>query len=1119
MRGRTRTEEVPAVVTVATGALGPVIAKLADLLGSKYYRVRRKTRKDINFIKSKFKSMHSLFWNIWESEDFDAASKELKKEALDLADDVDDAIDDFILSMERSRGKLGRYIQIQTKTNESPFEDFKRRVNDVWEKISREESMVRQKTAQPFCGLFPRKDIISSPTKPTVRAPFVRKNASKVGDMERATVELISYLVGGENTIVQPQLRMATIVGPAGLGKTTLANMVYEEIEDQFQSRAFVSISPSPNMKEVLTSILQQVAADTTVPFATTQAATEERLINEISNFLKNRRYLVVIDDVWHCKEWETIRKCLPENNLASRIVTTTRINALANKWRVDFHALFYHINTRWDYVSSQYTYRLGSEDFNYQDVKVLKTDMVPEGFDWTHEVVYMCASMPLALVCMFSAVAMGLEEQEKQGLSRETSDVQDMIKKQITQNGIQNTPGFEPLVESLQLGYNDLPHHMLKTCLLYCSIYPWGFEIERDDLVRKWIAENFVDTEEAGNNYLDELVSRGLIQPINGILKNTVLGYMLHPMMRNFLRWKLCEDTFITCSSHIPSSFARGSRTHRLCIDDYQDDYDAVEGMDPLFGLDWSHVRSLVVLYRVGRVPLEKLERLRVLHLQQTLDAGNHHLKDICRMRRLRHLVGLKGREIGEIPPEIATLQYLETLDVWGTGITELPREIGDLQNLKTLRIRGTKITELPREIIMRLKKLKTLDISENREIKELPKEIGELQQLKTLIVSGTEIAELPKEIGGLQHLTTLNVSNNTKITELPNEIWKLRHLENLNLNMTYISELPSEIGNLENLETLDLSWTEVTKIPREIWGLKKLKILESKTSSLPWEAGQLSKLVGVPDCVRQAWEKSDLVVELAGEILNFTQGFGEGLVIGTSHMHIPQWIKEHFNNIGMLDIRICKLEEEDLRILREMPNLFDLSLRFEVVPRTPIAISSDGFARLDQLRVDSGVPRVTFQEGAMPMLVLLTFEFRLYGGPPNRDPIGINHLTSLQYVHFTCNNEWYRAQERSCSCISATIDIVTKEAREHRKLISLFVNGREMEEFPANDIAESSKDNNEAWRSGPSEIDELSSIGTAEIDELSSIGTAEMDELSSVGTAEMDEEILHKFGHLVEH
>ena len=97
-------------MTAATGALGPVVDKLGALLGSDY-KLRRQTRKDVNSIKSKLRSVHSILWAVWEKEILDAESKDLKKDALDLADDMHDAIDDFILTMEPSHRNKRLMVQ------------------------------------------------------------------------------------------------------------------------------------------------------------------------------------------------------------------------------------------------------------------------------------------------------------------------------------------------------------------------------------------------------------------------------------------------------------------------------------------------------------------------------------------------------------------------------------------------------------------------------------------------------------------------------------------------------------------------------------------------------------------------------------------------------------------------------------------------------------------------------------------------------------------------------------------------------------------------------------------------------------------------------------------------
>jgi len=85
---------------------------------------------------------------------------------------------------------------------------------------------------------------------------------------------------------------MVCIVGSAGMGKTTLADLVYHTIGDQFQRRAFISVRPSPNMMEILSSILSQVTnGAATSAGSDTEHATVQNIIDDISTSLSDKRY------------------------------------------------------------------------------------------------------------------------------------------------------------------------------------------------------------------------------------------------------------------------------------------------------------------------------------------------------------------------------------------------------------------------------------------------------------------------------------------------------------------------------------------------------------------------------------------------------------------------------------------------------------------------------------------------------------------------------------------------------------------------------------------------------------------------------------------------------------
>ncbi|CAO1940167.1 unnamed protein product [Urochloa humidicola] len=937
--------EERSAVTAATGALGPVLKKLTALLGGEYV-LQEGTQRAITSIKSGLEPVHDLIGKLWGMEDLDAACEDWMTEARELSYDMDGDIDRFTLDLEH--GSSG---YIQREATDSPFKKFVERANGV-SKQCREMQKIGDA-------------IICNHNKLTTdpRAVFLHKDASELVGMGEKVEELIRLLKEHE---------MVCIVGFAGMGKTTLADLLYSTFGHQFDCGAFVSVHLNPNMMHVLGTILSQVTdGATSASSGADEPASEENIINDISSFLYDKRYLVIIDDIWHWEEWDVIQKALPKNNLGFKIILTTRIDAIVEKCQTEQSA---HVYTQSICLSD--AERLSTLTLH----KSVEGDIIEANAKGpSTEIAYMSRAMPLAVTCLSSAWA----ENRVQGECWEWDSWESH-----TLDRFLTIPSMKPLVRSLCVGFNDLPVH-LRTCLLYCSIYPPEYEIERGCLVRKWIAEGFVSQDEVAEAYIDKLVSRSLLQPSG--YHNI---YTVHPMMLAFLVCKAKEDNLVACRKYSglgSSQPAKKIRRLSLYTDRYPDEEDV------------SHILSLHVLGLQPLphdVPFDKFENLRVLEIDSK-GLENSHLVGICGLIRLRYL-GLKG-----------------------APITELPQEIGRLENLETLHVRWTSI-------------------------RKLPMEIEKLQRLRTLNVADTEVTELPKEIEKLQNLRTLNISG-TMITEVPREVTQLCRLENLDVSYTEVRELHIP----QHLRTLDISGTVIREVSWSWRGIPNSSLL-SVVVGHHFDFPQVVN-VSLPGVFSESGDELIISSPEAKcredlSILVLFNRFGRRcevlqvrmLRVAGRHMNVPMLVQRTLRIVCSLDIRLCKLVKEDLDFLKQMPNLQALQLRFEVLPPELVAITGGGFLRLETFYVDCRLPRVTFHNDAMPKLKHL--EFKFYSGTARQHySMGITHLPSLEKVVFRCS-EYYTSNSPG---IRATIEVVRKEAAEHPKEITLYVNDMKPEVF----------------------------------------------------------------------
>jgi hypothetical protein len=385
-------------------------------------------------------------------------------------------------------------------------------------------------------------------------------------------------------------------------------------------------------------------------------------------------RYFIIVDDIWSTQAWEFVKSALPENNLNSRIITTTRIDSVAASCCSSLSGYVHKIKPLSDQQSHQLFFKRVFGD---------ASACPPHLEEMSHGILKKCHGLPLAILTIASLLA-GKSSKDQ------WEQVYSCIGSAFSHQGMRDI---------LLLSYYDLPHH-LKTCLLYLSMYPEDNRIEREELVWRWIAEGFItevrgqSADQVAESYFNELVNRSLIQPVGLKYDGQAEACRVHDMVLELIISLSADGNFASIVEG-QSYNGGGHKIRRLSV---QSEHVGNELMQEIMD-KWSQVRSISFygLQEEGIPHLQELYSLRVLVFHYSSHLGNQHVKHIGSFFRLTFLL-IGCREITELPEGIGDLSYLQTLDIEMSGITKLPPSIGRLQKLARLLV--SNIVELPDEV-----------------------------------------------------------------------------------------------------------------------------------------------------------------------------------------------------------------------------------------------------------------------------------------------------------------------------------------------------------------------------------------------------------------------------------
>ncbi|XP_004301649.1 PREDICTED: disease resistance protein RPM1-like [Fragaria vesca subsp. vesca] len=610
---------------------------------------------------------------------------------------------------------------------------------------------------------------------------------------------------------------VVSLAGMGGIGKTTLAKQVYDdpEVEKHFEVRAWVTVNRSIKSGELLKDMVQQLSKviRRRVPGVVANMDNSQ-LKATIKELLQERRYLIVLDDIWHLYEWDTIQLALPNNGCGSRIMLTTRNAEVASITRI--------LSDGKTFVIKPVT---PAESWDLFCRKVFQLNKCPPHLqDICKDILSRCEGLPLAIVTIGRVLATKDERR---------IDEWEMVARSLGAE-IEGNDKLKYLKMVLLLSFNDLPY-FLKSCFLYLSIFPEGHLIERMRLIRLWVAEGLVEAkegrtlEEVADDYLHELLNRSLIQVAETSSDGRIKTCRIHGFLHEIIISKSRDQNFTTVvkEKSVP--------------------------------VQWSDkIRRLSMHNSVQYVQKNRL--LNVLDLQNA--SLNVFPVDVFNLFFLKYL-SLKGTKVKTIPRFIGKLQNLQTLNLKHSLVTELPFEILKLKHLRHLLVYRYKSgpymdfhTKYGFKVLAKIGALTSLQklcfIKANEDGGAILRELGNLVQLRRL-----GIVQMRKEDGkvlcsSIEKLNKLCALSITSVEE--DEIIDLQHLcsppllQRLYL-LGRLETIPRWIPSLHSLVRLYLKWSRLKDDPlvflQYLPNLLHLELSRAfEGDTLCFEAGGFKKL-----------------------------------------------------------------------------------------------------------------------------------------------------------------------------------------------------------------------------------------------------------------------------------